>query len=417
MRILKITIGIVASIVTLAVAVFLYASREPEYPPHIPSLSDPAWGIDEKVGWYEFGPDDRRLLSYAADGGLMMYAYSDGMHRSALIAGTDGAFDWRPEENTTPRSVRFEQRGDGTTTAMVWQDGKIETRATRVTKIPYAVEEIQFANGDVTLAATLFLPPGDGPHPAAVMIHGSGNSDRDNSWYTELADYLARHDVAVLFPDKRGTGKSAGTWQTSSFSDFAHDAIAAAKVMREQPGIDPDRVGLLGISQGGWIAPLAATLEPDIAFVIDLCGSTVTPREQLVYEERQTLRQQGLPGWLADAAGSVTAWYPQRVRGTWWKKNGDFDPIPYWRDCGRPSFIAYGLEDAHDNVPIDEVVARIETLQREHPEVDLTLKLYEGSGHPLQEPGKENIRFDFLDFMTTWIHEKSTEFATAADQS
>jgi hypothetical protein len=164
---------------------------------------------------------------------------------------------------------------------------------------------------------------------------------------------------------------------------------------------------LLGISQGGWIAPLAASMDPGIAFVVDLCGSTVTPKQQLTYETRQTLRQQGLPGVLADAVTPWAAWYPRRVRGTWWGKNGDFDPIPYWRDCGRPSLIAYGLEDAHDNVPIDDVITRVETLQRDHPELDLTLKLYEGSGHALNEPGKSNIRLDLLEYLTSWIHQKS----------
>ena len=91
---------------------------------------------------------------------------------------------------------------------------------------------------------------------------------------------LAEAGFAVLLPDKRGSGRSEGDWRDTSFNALAADARAAVDVLKRQPGIDPDRIGLLGISQGGWIGPLAAHGHSDVAFVINVSGAALTPREQ-----------------------------------------------------------------------------------------------------------------------------------------
>ena len=72
----------------------------------------------------------------------------------------------------------------------------------------------------------LFLPEGNGPFPAAVIIHGSGTSDRDNLWPLTLTQYLRESGIAVLLPDKRGSEKSEGDWRTSSFQDLAGDTFS-----------------------------------------------------------------------------------------------------------------------------------------------------------------------------------------------
>ncbi|MRR51877.1 MAG: hypothetical protein EG825_13360, partial [Rhodocyclaceae bacterium] len=108
--------------------------------------------------------------------------------------------------------------------------------------------EVSFRNGDLQLAGMLFLPETKGPHPAAVFIHGSGTSVRDNSWYLSVAEHLRKNGIAVLLPDKRGSEKSGGDWATASFADLAGDAAAAVDFVRKQPQFARSPVGIIGFS-------------------------------------------------------------------------------------------------------------------------------------------------------------------------
>ena len=109
------------------------------------------------------------------------------------------------------------------------------------------------------------------------MIHGSGAATRDALW--PWADMYARAGIAVLIHDKRGTGGSTGSWSAATFDDLADDAHAAVRLLQARPAIDPRRVGLHGMSQGGWIAPLVAKRAPDVAFIIAESAPAMTPVE------------------------------------------------------------------------------------------------------------------------------------------
>jgi dipeptidyl aminopeptidase/acylaminoacyl peptidase len=224
------------------------------------------------------------------------------------------------------------------------------------------------------------------------MLHGSGNSDRDNLWYMWIAHSLVESGVAVLLPDKRGCGKSGGDWKTASFEDFARDARAGVSAARGESDIDPNRVGLLGISQGGWIAPLAATRLPRLAFLINVSGATVTPNEQLRHELGQN---------------RIAVWFAKRRRQVWWEKNGDFDPIPYWAAYKGPSLILYGEGDEEDNVPVARSEALLQQVKQEHPELDITIRVFQGTGHGFFETRTKRIRQDFLDLLADWVGEKT----------
>ena len=127
-------------------------------------------------------------------------------------------------------------------------------------------EEVTFRNGAVSLAGTLTLPSGIKPHPAVVFIHGSGPDSREN--YSFYAELFARHGIATLIYDKRGVGASTGDWRRVHFRDLAEDALAGVRLLRSHKDIDASRIGLWGGSNGGWVAPLAASLSNDVAFVI-----------------------------------------------------------------------------------------------------------------------------------------------------
>jgi dienelactone hydrolase len=155
----------------------------------------------------------------------------------------------------------------------------------------FRAESVTFRNGAVTLAGTLVLPTRPGRHPALVCIHGSGPVDR--TAYESKAIYLAQHGVAALIYDKRGTGHSSGDWQTAGPSDLASDALAGIALLRSRSDIDPRHVGAEGFSQGGWIAPLAAGLSPEVAFVVVGSAAGLTPAEQSVYDVTHRLEAAG----------------------------------------------------------------------------------------------------------------------------
>lgn len=135
--------------------------------------------------------------------------------------------------------------------------------------------EVTFSNGDVELAGTVIAPAGVGPHPGMVMVGGSGPSDRTH--LTEIAEGFARKGLAVLAYDKRGTGRSTGNWVSSSLYDLADDAGAAFFTLAAQPTVDPQRVGYWGISQAGWIVPIAAGRTP-AAFAVVVSGGGLEPK-------------------------------------------------------------------------------------------------------------------------------------------
>lgn len=160
--------------------------------------------------------------------------------------------------------------------------------------LPYDASDVAFPGGapGVSLAGTLTLPPasaGAGPFPGAILIAGSGPNDRDETilrhkLFLVLADSLTRRGIAVLRYDKRGVGKSTGSYASATTQDYAEDAQAAFAFLKAQPRVDAKKVGLIGHSEGGLIAPLVAAKAPDVAFLVLLGGSGV-PGERIIAEQ------------------------------------------------------------------------------------------------------------------------------------
>lgn len=142
---------------------------------------------------------------------------------------------------------------------------------------PYRIGAMTVTNGEVSLSGTLTLPEGPGPHPAVVLVTGSGGQTRDEEIagfkvFAVLADHLTRSGIAVFRYDDRGMGDSTGNIATSTTADFATDALAAVAQLRAMPRIDGRRVGILGHSEGGAVAAIAASRSADVAFMIMLAG-------------------------------------------------------------------------------------------------------------------------------------------------
>jgi pimeloyl-ACP methyl ester carboxylesterase len=145
---------------------------------------------------------------------------------------------------------------------------------------PYKEEEVSFENKAVgiTLGGTLTTPETGSPFPAVVLITGSGPENRNEEVFGHkpflvLADYLTRQGIAVLRCDDRGVGKSGGDSHTATTVDLATDAQASFEYLKTRKDIDPKRIGLLGHSEGGVIAPIVANETPDVAFVVLMAGT------------------------------------------------------------------------------------------------------------------------------------------------
>ncbi len=182
--------------------------------------------------------------------------------------------------------------------------------------------DLDFESSAGTLSGTLFLPPGEGPFPAVVFLAGSGDESYRTGWegerrswfWPELQAWFAERGHAVFIFDKPGIGRSEGDWRKESFDDRANNALAAVRALHSRPEIEPGRIGLLGHSQGGWIAVSAAARGPDdVAYVISLAGPAIGVRQQIIEdtanrwqcEERrvQGLRRAGLGMMLSGMGG------------------------------------------------------------------------------------------------------------------
>ncbi len=166
----------------------------------------------------------------------------------------------------------------------------------------YRIEEVSFTNEKEgnTLTGTLTIPEGDGPFPAMVLVSGSGQQNRDEELMNHrpfwvIADYCARHGIAVLRYDDRGMGGSTGEVENASSLDFSYDAEAAFDFLRKQKHIDASRVGILGHSEGGIINFMVSARRPEVAFLVSLAGPSVNGIEVLKAQGEAIYRAQGLP--------------------------------------------------------------------------------------------------------------------------
>ena len=165
----------------------------------------------------------------------------------------------------------------------------------------YKVEELKYRNepAGVTLAGTLTVPDGRGPFPAVILISGSGAQDRDETLFEHkpflvLADTLTRRGIAVLRVDDRGVGGSTGSVSKSTSDDFAGDVLAGVAVLKSRPDIDARKIGLMGHSEGGIIAPMVAARSSDVAFIVMLAGTGFPGDEIMVMQARLIAKAMGV---------------------------------------------------------------------------------------------------------------------------
>jgi dienelactone hydrolase len=176
-------------------------------------------------------------------------------------------------------------------------------------RVPLRTRQLRVTSGDVTLAGVLIMPVGPGPHPAMLMIPGSGPLTRRSP--RQIGDLVAAHGVAVLTLDKRGTGESTGEWSGLSHEAWRADAGAALDALKQQPGIDPKRIGIYAASEGGFVGPELATRRDDVTFLVCRVCSALPHAEAIMdMEERRLLAA----GRTAEMAAEAREWLRLRTQ-------------------------------------------------------------------------------------------------------
>jgi dienelactone hydrolase len=315
-------------------------------------------------------------------------------------------------------------------------------------KYPVREEAVRFASGNVNLAGTLVLPEGAGAHPAIVLFHGSGLQTRD----LITARWFASQGVAALAYDKRGVGESTGDFRAIPFMELCDDGLAAIGYLKSRKEIDARHIGVWGLSQGGWLGPLAASRSADVAFVIAVSGPGVSPGEQMIVYYANELRRQGLPEedvreasavrrdiWRYMSSGTgyerVKAEL-ERARSKGWfsrakaQQDDSFGRLPKPEDLGKPvgrSLLWFGQEMNYDPVtalralrvpalflygdrdqliPVQESVTALQRVLAEDTHHDFTIREFADDDHEMRMDVGEtrgDIDPDYLRTVQEWL--------------
>lgn len=254
----------------------------------------------------------------------------------------------------------------------------------------YQNEEISFFNKDIKLVGALYKPRNK-VYPVVVVLHGSNMGEESHYFYDHLKTALPEHGVGVFIYDRRGSGHSEGDFNTASFNDLAEDALAAVKALKLREDIDKEHIGFYGISQGAWIAPLAASISDSVSFLTLVSASGVSPAKQMLYTASISLRQAGFPEeiinyslylkkqvddyfrGIADREAVETKlnasygsdWYresylpseaklPLNIRESKWFYQLDFNPLECFSKVNIPILFVFAEHDIY--VPVEESI-------------------------------------------------------------
>ncbi|WP_194954225.1 alpha/beta hydrolase family protein [Sphingopyxis solisilvae] len=265
------------------------------------------------------------------------------------------------------------------------------------------VEDRTFKNGDVELSGTLHMPGASNPVSAVVVTHSASSPLQTASLYDHLKTVLPALGIAVFTYDRRGSGGSGTVTAGGDFAILADDAIAAVQHLKTDPRIDARRIGTWGLSQGGWISPLAASRSPDIAFVIAVSAPVVTADLQMIFSSTNHLKANGYSQGDIDQMVAARKAVDNYMRGTvmradaqakldgiktkpWfkylymgetvrdrevsgWRKEIENDPLVNLKAVTVPILVLFGADDAV--VPVAESAERLKAIAAQMPRMDV----------------------------------------------
>ena len=288
-------------------------------------------------------------------------------------------------------------------------------------------EEIQFSNGDAHLTGTVYLPKTGNRLPAVVVLHHAGLPTRDANLYRHLCEGLPEMGIAVLVYDRRGSGQSSGDLGKADYETLADDAVAGQHALSKFSRIDPRKIGFWGLSQGGWLAVLAAGRSKDAAFAISVSAPLVTADEQMQFATRNLLTVRGYSqsdvqdmlatrkAWIGYLHGKTSrdeavealrkaeakpwfdiAYLPKASQLTndpehdSNRRRLDDDPIASVQHAKVPLLFLYA--DSDPWVPVGESLKRLHSLAAESPNIQYAV--VDNANHEMMFPGNETMQVD-----------------------
>jgi len=405
------------------------------------------------TGVYRVGGDHRlgidRFIADNGDSTLLFCDYQTGLVRPLFrISPTE--FAMGPSfavRSPVELVVQFEMDGQGVAQGLTMRPAG--GTAITAAKQPSRDEEVVFRHGDVSLAGTLIAPATPGPHPAIVLLHGSGPLTRHS--FGPWPRFFNSLGMAVLVFDKRGTGASTGvridasTGAPATLSaryypdDLTDDALAALRFLQGRPEIDRKQIGFWGSSEGGMLATQVAARSKDVAFAIDSSGFMGPLWETLLYQAGALAKGRGAPDAEVDETMAFTrVWMDVARTGKgyeqflsrrqaliasgkssllsyesanftsleqmrWvWTHILAFSPLPALTRVKVPVLGVWGEADPLTDAPKAASAMRDALLKGGNREV--TVKIFPGAGHSLMEtPSRKGMAPGVFDYLRQWL--------------
>ncbi len=303
--------------------------------------------------------------------------------------------------------------------------------------------ELTLAGPAGKIGASLFLPASSSKSAGVVLVGRSGASDRNgNGVLRAQAEFFAQNGLAVLTYDKRGTGKSEGNWKKASFKDLAADAALALKALSERPEVDANRVGVWGISQGGWVIAelLSAGTNPDFVILASAGAAGISLAEQFLHNVIATLkadgadhqalhraemawkalyqniRNAGIPPGLDQAIeaarrhGVASDLLPPKDEDIRWTNMDqwflaldiDYNPVQVWSSYQGSFLAAFGGAD--HSTPVARVVPRLQSTLQDGPAADYEIHTIPAADHTFSLATQPNE--EYLSLLRGWLEKK-----------
>jgi uncharacterized protein len=373
----------------------------------------------------------------AVNGKFVIAPFGTGL---ALFQQDDHVFGLKPDGNDlligktlgntdeTIGKISFTSTDEKTTVLLKYNDGHELTGE----KMKIIERRIDFKNGKQKLAGELILPEGKGPFPVVVQTHGSGEETREAS--RGIAYLFASNGIASFIYDKRGCGESSGKEWRASFNDYANDLLAAVESIERFPEISAKKIGLFGHSQGGWVVPLAYSLEPGkIAFCIISAANVQSPVEENLYAGDEEFRLRGLDEESINEAhefrkikyevgisGKGVEDYkntilPAAEKKSWfkltggglpenifWKENGYYDATQALQSLKCPVLVLYAEHDISTNSK-----TQLPLMKKIIPSANVSFKLFENANHMMMKVAGKDFTSKQMPLVTQMADEYS----------
>ncbi len=272
--------------------------------------------------------------------------------------------------------------------------------------------EVSFRSGDLTLRGTVIAPAEAGARrPGVVLVHGAGAGTRRDR-LMPAAEAFATRGLVTLVYDKRAAGY---TPSRRDFSQLADDALAAAALLRTRPEVDPAKVGLWGVSEGGWVVPIAAARAPDLAFIIVIAANGVSPAQQHAWAMREHARRAGVssPGQNRFGVNAV-----RMLADADMFAQAHHDPVPVLARVRSPILAIWGGRD-NSTPPGDALRIYRDVLSRaNHP--SYTLRVFPEGNHGIGllrngvgEDRRDRFVPGYPELVTSWVNDVTSGAAPA----